>query len=104
MNFGSAFVTNSLSLHVQKLFSPSRWDALIGQFRRENFTLYQLSSQSTLSITLQAGLSALKTPYPPLRPPPIPSQWYDTSLDWNWIHYSAQSVFQTHILIAHALE
>lgn len=49
---------------VQKLFSPSRWDDLISMFRQENFSLYQLSSQSVLSVTLQAGLSALKTPYP----------------------------------------
>jgi len=50
--------------YLQKLFSPSRWDDLISQFRQENFSLYQLSSQSVLSVTLQAGLSALKTPYP----------------------------------------
>ena len=34
------------------------------QFRRENFQLHQLNDQSALAVTLQAGLSALKTPYP----------------------------------------
>ena len=49
---------------VQELFDPQRWNDLVQQFRNENFQLYQLSSQSVLSVTLQAGLSALKTPYP----------------------------------------
>lgn len=46
----------------QKLFSSSRWENLISNFRQENFNLFQLSSQSVLTVTLQAGLSALKTP------------------------------------------
>lgn len=46
------------------LFDISRWDDLIEQFRQENYRLFQLSSQSVFTVTLQAGLSALKTPYP----------------------------------------
>lgn len=43
-------------------FDVSRWNSLIDQFRSENFKLYQLSQTSVFSVTLQAGLSALKTP------------------------------------------
>ena len=46
----------------QKLYSAQRWDDLIAQFRTDHFALYALSAQSLLSVTLQAGLSALKTP------------------------------------------
>ena len=49
---------------MQKLLSETRWEDLIKQFRQENFSLYQLSTHSTFSVALQAGLSALKTPYP----------------------------------------
>ncbi|XP_030764152.1 E3 ubiquitin-protein transferase MAEA isoform X1 [Sitophilus oryzae] len=44
------------------LFDMRRWDKLIEQFRQENYKLFQLSSQSVFTVTLQAGLSALKTP------------------------------------------
>jgi len=44
------------------LLDPGRWQTLVNQFRQENFKLYQLSHHSVYSITLQAGLSALKTP------------------------------------------
>lgn len=46
------------------MFDENRWQRLIEQFRQENFNLYQLSSQSVFTVALQAGLSALKTPYP----------------------------------------
>ena len=59
-----AFSPTTRVKRYQKLFSSSRWAALIDQFRQENFALYQLSQRSVLSVTLQAGLSALKTPYP----------------------------------------
>ena len=61
-----AFDPTTRIKRYQKLFSLTRWVGLIGQFRQENFALYQLSQRSVLSVTLQAGLSALKTPYPPL--------------------------------------
>jgi len=49
---------------MQKLFSESRWSDLIKLFHQENYALHQLNGQSLLSVTLQAGLSSLKTPYP----------------------------------------
>ncbi|KAH7639063.1 macrophage erythroblast attacher-like protein [Dermatophagoides farinae] len=51
--------------HVEpykSLFDLNRWQQLIQQFRQENFKLYQLTNASIFSITLQAGLSSLKTP------------------------------------------
>lgn len=44
------------------LFDPNRWQALILNFRNENYRLFQLAAQSVLAVTVQAGLSALKTP------------------------------------------
>ncbi|XP_015787000.1 macrophage erythroblast attacher [Tetranychus urticae] len=44
------------------LFEESRWSNLVEQFRQANFKLYQLSPTSVFAITLQSGLSALKTP------------------------------------------
>ncbi|KAH3787590.1 hypothetical protein DPMN_165716 [Dreissena polymorpha] len=41
-----------------------RWHRLVEQFRLENFKLHQLNNSSVFTVTLQAGLSALKTPYP----------------------------------------
>lgn len=46
------------------LLEENRWESLIEQFRQENYRLFQLASQSVFTVTLQAGLSALKTPYP----------------------------------------
>lgn len=51
-------------LLFQELFNLERWTQLVMQFRRENYQLHQLNDKSTLAVTLQAGLSALKTPYP----------------------------------------
>ena len=59
-----AFDHSTRIKRYQKLFSLTRWAGLIDQFRQENFALFQLSQRSVLSVTLQAGLSALKTPYP----------------------------------------
>jgi len=55
-----------LLYYLQELFDLERWTALVMQFRGENFQLHQLNEQSALAVTLQAGLSALKTPYPSL--------------------------------------
>lgn len=46
----------------KSLFDITRWDQLVLNFRLENYRLFQLSSQSVLSVVVQAGLSALKTP------------------------------------------
>lgn len=47
---------------LQDLYDPIRWNELIEQFRADNYKLCSLTSHPLLSITLQAGLSALKTP------------------------------------------
>lgn len=48
----------------KELMDENRWKTLIEQFRQENYRLFQLASQSVFTVALQAGLSALKTPYP----------------------------------------
>jgi len=57
-----AFPPNTQVEPYKSLFDESRWTQLIEQFRQENFKLFQLSSTSVFSVTLQSGLSALKTP------------------------------------------
>lgn len=37
---------------------------LTQQFRYDNYRLHQLGNSSVFTLTLQAGLSAIKTPYP----------------------------------------
>ncbi|KAF7490451.1 E3 ubiquitin-protein transferase MAEA [Sarcoptes scabiei] len=54
--------SNTSIERYKSLFDLNRWNILIQQFRSENFKLYQLSNASIFSITLQAGLSSLKTP------------------------------------------
>ena len=48
----------------QVLFEPKQWDFLEDQFKLEFCRLYGMTPESLLNIYLQAGLSALKTPYP----------------------------------------
>lgn len=57
-----AFSVDAVIAPYASLFDLSRWDDLIEQFRQENYRLFQLASQSVFTVTLQAGLSALKTP------------------------------------------
>ncbi|CAG8440833.1 2163_t:CDS:2 [Ambispora leptoticha] len=57
-----AFPSNTNCQPYKKLYDTSRWEQLIRQFRSDNFALNSLTSQPLLSVTLQAGLSALKTP------------------------------------------
>ena len=52
------------AVRYQELLSTTRWLDLMQQFRQENFKLYQLNTHSMFTVALQAGLSALKTPYP----------------------------------------
>ncbi|CAG8483019.1 12021_t:CDS:2 [Cetraspora pellucida] len=44
------------------LYDPIRWGRLIARFRIDFYELNALPSQPLLNVTLQAGLSALKTP------------------------------------------
>ncbi|OQR76237.1 macrophage erythroblast attacher isoform 1 [Tropilaelaps mercedesae] len=53
----------SLPAPYRELCDPTRWRRLVEQFRFENHRLYQLGRASVFSVTLQAGLSAFKTPY-----------------------------------------
>ncbi|CAH1987553.1 unnamed protein product [Acanthoscelides obtectus] len=57
-----AYPVTTVIARYKALFDESRWDTLIEQFRQENYKLFQLASQSVFTVTLQAGLSALKTP------------------------------------------
>ncbi|KAJ8982427.1 hypothetical protein NQ317_007775 [Molorchus minor] len=59
-----AFPVTTVIAPYKALFEETRWDTLIEQFRQENYRLFQLASQSVFTVALQAGLSALKTPYP----------------------------------------
>ncbi|ELU07028.1 hypothetical protein CAPTEDRAFT_123183 [Capitella teleta] len=57
-----AYPVNTEVPAYKELLEPSRWQRLVQQFRQENFKVYQLNSHSVFTVTLQAGLSALKTP------------------------------------------
>lgn len=57
-----AFTADTQVEPYRSLFDEARWKDLIQQFRQENFKLYHLSNSSVFSVTLQSGLSALKTP------------------------------------------
>lgn len=57
-----AFQPDTTIEPYKKYFDSERWDDLVLNFRNENYRLFQLSSQSLLSVAIQAGLSALKTP------------------------------------------
>jgi macrophage erythroblast attacher len=59
-----AFPVNTEIGPYKALLDETRWDTLIEEFRQENYRLFQLASQSVFTVALQAGLSALKTPYP----------------------------------------
>lgn len=48
----------------QVLFEEKQWDYLADQFKQEFCRLYGMTLEPLLNIYLQAGLSALKTPYP----------------------------------------
>jgi macrophage erythroblast attacher len=56
-----AFSPNTDCGIYKALFDSSRWTRLISEFQKNNHELHNLSSQSLLNMTLQVGLSALKT-------------------------------------------
>jgi len=45
----------------RQYFAPARWDDLVGWFKHDCFRLHNLSTESLLSIHLQAGLSVLNS-------------------------------------------
>ncbi|KAK9722802.1 GID complex subunit containing RING finger motif [Basidiobolus ranarum] len=57
-----AFKPDTKCQPYKKLFDENRWEHLMDQFRNDNFSLHSLTSEPLLSVTLQTGLSALKTP------------------------------------------
>ncbi|XP_030048038.1 E3 ubiquitin-protein transferase MAEA [Microcaecilia unicolor] len=59
-----AFPSDTHISPYKDLLDPARWRMLIQQFRYDNYRLHQLGNNSVFTITLQAGLSAIKTPYP----------------------------------------
>ncbi|XP_035826567.1 E3 ubiquitin-protein transferase MAEA isoform X2 [Aplysia californica] len=58
-----AFDCNRQDNPYSDLLSKDNWQSLVLQFRYDNFKLHQLNSTSVFTATLQAGLSALKTPH-----------------------------------------
>ncbi|XP_020562047.1 macrophage erythroblast attacher isoform X3 [Oryzias latipes] len=57
-----AFPSDTHVSPYKDLLDPARWKMLIQQFRYDNYRLHQLGNNSVFTITLQAGLSAIKTP------------------------------------------
>lgn len=50
--------------HLQMLFEQDRWNFLVDTFKQDFCKLYGMTLEPLLNIYLQAGLTALKTPYP----------------------------------------
>ncbi|KAM9678093.1 E3 ubiquitin-protein transferase MAEA isoform 2-T2 [Trichechus inunguis] len=57
-----AFPSDTHISPYKDLLDPARWRMLIQQFRYDNYRLHQLGTSSVFTLTLQAGLSAIKTP------------------------------------------
>ncbi|KAM0039195.1 putative transcription factor interactor and regulator LisH family [Helianthus debilis subsp. tardiflorus] len=58
-----AFTRNTGCEIYKVLFEPKQWDLLMDQFKQEFCRLYGMTLEPLLNIYLQAGLSALKTPF-----------------------------------------
>lgn len=58
-----AFKSTTDCARYKVLFEPKQWDILVDQFKQEFCKLYGMTLEPLLTIYLQAGLSALKTPY-----------------------------------------
>lgn len=58
-----AFKSNTDCAGYKLLFDSKQWDELINDFKSEFCKLYGMTAESLLHIHLQAGLSALKTPF-----------------------------------------
>ncbi|KAF9428855.1 GID complex subunit containing RING finger motif [Podila epigama] len=57
-----AFPPDTKCQPYKRLYDKSRWRDIIAQFRSNNFALQFFTPEPLLNVTLQAGLSALKTP------------------------------------------
>jgi hypothetical protein len=58
-----AFRSNTECATYKALFEAKQWDYLLEQFKQEFCKLYGMTLEPLLNIYLQAGLSALKTPF-----------------------------------------
>ncbi|KAJ4719775.1 Macrophage erythroblast attacher [Melia azedarach] len=58
-----AFKSNTECTTYKVLFEAKQWDFLVDQFKQEFCKLYGMTLEPLLNIYLQAGLSALNTPY-----------------------------------------
>lgn len=58
-----AFKSNTECATYKVLFEPKQWDYLVEQFKQEFCRLYGMTLEPLLNIYMQAGLSALKTPF-----------------------------------------
>ncbi|XP_065870566.1 protein MAEA homolog [Euphorbia lathyris] len=58
-----AFKSHTECSTYKVLFEPKQWDYLVDLFKQEFCKLYGMTLEPLLNIYLQAGLSALKTPY-----------------------------------------
>lgn len=58
-----AFLKDTECATYRAYFDPQRWTMLVKMFKRDNQMLHNLTTESLLKITLQAGISALKTPF-----------------------------------------
>ncbi|XP_039128610.1 protein MAEA homolog [Dioscorea cayenensis subsp. rotundata] len=58
-----AFKSSTECVNYKVLFEPKQWDYLVEQFKHEFCKLYGMTLEPLLNIYLQAGLSALKTPF-----------------------------------------
>ncbi|KAJ1441604.1 Zinc finger, RING/FYVE/PHD-type [Sesbania bispinosa] len=58
-----AFKRDTECATYKVLFEAKQWDYLVDQFKQEFCKLYGMTLEPLLNIYLQAGLSALKTPY-----------------------------------------
>uniref|UniRef100_A0A7N0V4R7 Macrophage erythroblast attacher n=1 Tax=Kalanchoe fedtschenkoi TaxID=63787 RepID=A0A7N0V4R7_KALFE len=58
-----AFKNNTECIIYKVLFEAKQWDILVDQFKQEFCKLYGMTLEPLLNIYLQAGLSALKTPF-----------------------------------------
>ncbi|KAJ3310598.1 GID complex subunit containing RING finger motif [Boothiomyces sp. JEL0838] len=56
-----AFNSTTKCNNYRQLYDQKRWNFLINSFQMDNFTLNNLTKQPMLNLTLQAGLTALKT-------------------------------------------
>ncbi|KAM0825377.1 hypothetical protein ACQ4PT_069601 [Festuca glaucescens] len=57
------FRSNTNCVPYKVLFEQNQWDSLVDQFKQEFYKLYGMTVEPLLNIYLQAGLTALKTPF-----------------------------------------